>query len=374
MTQSPRHPVQTERVIPEASNLVTSLLGELERLSSSDPDAARRLAEGVMHATARWKDSIAGGERLSEITLSIVLPVYNEQENIPELYRRLVECLAANASRVPVAEILFVDDGSQDATRALILERRRQDPRVRMISFSRNFGHQAALAAGVDYSHGKAVILLDADLQDPPELITRMLDLWQDGADVVYAVRQKRKESFLKRLAYHSFYRILQAASTISIPLDSGDCCLMDRRVVNHLKALPERNRFLRGLRSWIGYRQVPLHYEREARFAGAPKYTIRKLVRLALDGILAFSTLPLRLGTYCGLTLCAAGFIYFWYVIGFYVFAGRAPQGWTSLIVLVLLIGGAQLVLLGLIGEYIARIYDETKKRPTYLVREVVG
>ncbi len=212
---------------------------------------------------------------------------------------------------------------------------------------------------------------MDADLQDPPELIPQMLEQWRKGAEVVFAVREKRREHFLKRAAYFTFYRLLQVVSNIDIPLDSGDFCLMDRKVVEHIKALPEKNRFLRGLRSWVGYKQVAMPYEREARYAGEAKYTFRKLVRLALDGILSFSSFPLRLAVYVGLLTCLAGVMYLLYVVSFYFFKGLAPQGWTSLITLVLLIGGMQLLLLGVIGEYIARIYDEAKRRPNYIVRE---
>ncbi len=307
------------------------------------------------------------------IELSIVLPIYNEAENIPELYRRLTQTLELEKAMQSV-EILFINDGSSDRSAELISALHQTDSRVKLLSFSRNFGHQAAITAGMDYSRGQAVVLMDADLQDPPELLLQLLEQWRSGAEVVYAVRHKRKESVFKRTAYFGFYRLLQFVSNVDIPLDSGDFCLMDRRVVEQLKALPEKNRFLRGLRSWVGYRQVAVHYEREARFAGEAKYTFRKLMRLALDGILSFSSLPLRLATYIGLLTCGAGVLYLIYILAYHFFGGVAPQGWTSIIALVLLIGGVQLVLLGAIGEYIARIYDETKQRPNYIVREYLG
>ena len=315
--------------------------------------------------------ALSDAQYLEQVELSIVLPIYNEAENIPELYRRLSQTLETARESI---EILFVNDGSSDRSAELIAALHRTDPRVKLLNFSRNFGHQAAITAGMDYSRGQAVVLMDADLQDPPELLLQLLEQWRNGAEVVYAVRQKRKESALKRAAYFSFYRLLQFVSNIDIPLDSGDFCLMDRRVVDQIKALPEKNRFLRGLRSWVGYRQVAVHYEREARFAGEAKYTFRKLMRLALDGILSFSSLPLRLATYIGLLTCAAGVMYLIFILAYHLFGGVAPQGWTSLIALVLLIGGVQLVLLGAIGEYIARIYDETKQRPNYIIREYLG
>jgi dolichol-phosphate mannosyltransferase len=200
-----------------------------------------------------------------------------------------------------------------------------------------------------------------------------MLQQWHSGWEVVYAVRKKRKESWLKRTAYFAFYRILKTLSSIDIPLDSGDFCLMDRKVVDQIKALPEKNRFLRGLRSWVGYRQIALPYEREVRYAGRAKYTFRKLVRLALDGILSFSSFPLRLASFLGLAITLSGIIYFLFAVCFFFLNGDVPKGWTSTIALLLLIGGAQLTILGVIGEYIARIYDESKRRPVYLVRSIL-
>lgn len=310
---------------------------------------------------------LASSSRSNEVELSVVLPIYNEEETIPELHRRLNEVLSPLESY----EVIFVNDGSADRSVEIISELRAIDPHIKLVNLSRNFGHQAAITAGIDHSGGRAVILMDADLQDPPELIPQLLEQWRTGAEVVFAVRKKRQESFLKRGAYFTFYRLLQLISNIDIPLDSGDFCLMDRKVVNQIKALPEKNRFLRGLRSWIGYKQVALPYERDARYAGEAKYTFRKLVRLALDGIFSFSSFPLRLAIYIGLLTCLAGVMYLVYVVGFYFLRGLAPQGWTSLITLVLLIGGMQLLLLGVIGEYIARIYDEAKRRPNYVVRE---
>lgn len=305
-----------------------------------------------------------------EVDVSVVVPVFNETENIPELYRRLTETLQLLGEY----EILFVNDGSRDATPEMVRALRADDPRVKLIEFSRNFGHQAAVTAGVDYARGRAVVLIDADLQDPPELLTQMVEAWHGGAEVVYMVRRKRKEGWIKRACYAGFYRLLRALSSVEIPLDAGDFCLMDRRVVRHLRSLPERNRFLRGLRSWLGFRQVAITYERQARFAGEPKYTFRKLVRLALDGLVSFSTLPLRLATLLGFLTSGAGLLYMSFVVVLRLVSGRAPEGWTSTVVLVLMVGGIQLGVVGVLGEYVARIYDESKRRPVYVIREFLN
>jgi dolichol-phosphate mannosyltransferase len=303
--------------------------------------------------------------------VTIVLPIYNEQENIPELYRRLIENIGLFSDNF---ELIFINDGSFDNSYKLLSDLGEKDKRVKVLSFSRNFGHQLAISAGIDHSKGKAVILMDADLQDPPEILPEILKVWERGADVVYAVRKNRKEGIFKRIAYFSFYRFLQLIAKIDIPLDSGDFCLLDRRVVEVLKMLPERNRFLRGLRSWVGFKQVPFPYERDARFAGDVKYTFRKLVKLGLDGIFSFSTFPLRLATYLGLITSTLGMFYLVFVIAFYFFEGNSPQGWTTLIVLFLVVSGIQMIILGVIGEYIARIYEETKKRPNYIIKEYLN
>lgn len=303
-----------------------------------------------------------------EIELTVVLPTYNEQENIPELYRRLTQTLKFLSGNY---ELIFINDGSTDGSIDLLSKLRESDKKVKIINFSRNFGHQAAVSAGIDYSRGKAVVLMDTDLQDPPEILPDILKEWENGAEVVYAVRKERKERAIKKAAYFSFYRLLQLISNIDIPLDSGDFCLLDKQVVDQIKAMPERNRFIRGLRSWVGFKQVAFPYERDARFAGEVKYTFRKLVKLGLDGILSFSSFPLRLATFFGLLTSAIGLLYLLFIVGFYFFGGRSPQGWTSIIAVFLLISGIQMIVLGMIGEYIARIYDETKQRPNYIVRE---
>jgi len=352
--------VDSERGRTGAAERIEAAVAELLRLAARHPDEARGALERLAAAVRPDPPPVPD--------LSVVLPVFNEEENVRELHRRLTESLGT-AGLAAGYELVFVDDGSSDRSVALLEELGRDDRSVRLIRLSRNFGHQAAITAGIDHARGRAVALLDADLQDPPELLGDMLARWRDGADVVYAVRTKRKESWLKRTAYHAFYRSFRWLSNTAIPLDSGDFCLMDRRVVDELRRLGERNRFLRGLRSWVGFTQVAFPYERDARFGGEPKYTWRALVGLALDGILSFSAVPLRLATVLGMVVLAVGIVYLAYSLSFYFFVGVAPQGWTSLIVLLLLLGGGQLVLLGTIGEYIARIYDETKRRPNYVV-----
>jgi dolichol-phosphate mannosyltransferase len=310
--------------------------------------------------------------------ISVVVPCYNEQEVLPQLYSRL--SAAAESWKEPF-EVVLVDDGSKDATWELIRDICIRDPRWRAIRLARNFGHQVALSAGIHYAVGDCVLVIDADLQDPPEELFRFIKKWREGYQVVYGIRTKRKENIAKRLSYKAFYRLLGCLANIHIPLDSGDFCLMDRRVVDLLRRMPERNRFVRGLRSWVGFRQIGLEYERDARAAGEVKYTLRKLLRLAFDGILSFSTVPLRLATYFGfcvslVALLGAVFTFFqrlfasWFAtIGF----GPVP-GFATTVIGVLFLGGVQLICLGIIGEYLGRIYDEVKGRPLWTTFEVLG
>jgi dolichol-phosphate mannosyltransferase len=244
---------------------------------------------------------------------------------------------------------------------------------VTAVHLSRNFGHQAAVSAGIDLARGEAVVVMDGDLQDPPEVLPQFVEKWRDGVEVVYAVRTKRKEGPAKRAGYFLFYRLLRAVADLDIPLDSGDFCLMDRRVVDELRRLPERVRFVRGLRTFVGFRQCGLEYERDARAAGRPKYTLRKLVGLALDGILNFSGSPLRLVTYLGLLSAAGAAGLGAWAVADAVSNRSTPRGWASLIVVVLAMGAVQLVSLGVVGEYVRRIFLEVKGRPAYIVRGVV-
>jgi dolichol-phosphate mannosyltransferase len=247
------------------------------------------------------------------------------------------------------------------------------DPRVVVVDLSRNFGHQVAISAGLECSRGKGVVIMDGDLQDPPEILPLFIDKWREGYDVVYAIRQKRKEHLLKRTAYALFYRLLQWLAHVDMPLDSGDFCLMDRRVVDLLVRMPERNRFLRGIRSWLGFRQVGVSYERHARLGGEPKYTVRKLMYLAMDGLLSFSYMPLRMISVMGLmvslfSLLLAGY-YFWKRL---VYA-LDPPGFATLVVALFVLSGVQLVTMGVMAEYVARISDEVKRRPVFIVRRVI-
>jgi dolichol-phosphate mannosyltransferase len=302
----------------------------------------------------------------TDIEISVVVPLYNEEENVPELYRRLSLALKALTSSY---EIVFVNDGSRDKTAQMIDALRDQDSRLTVIHLSRNFGHQPAVSAGLDHAAGRAVLVMDGDLQDPPEVLGQFIQKWREGYEVVYAVRTNRKENFFKRSCYFLFYRLLRAISDLQIPLDSGDFCLMDRKVVEVLKHLPERIRFVRGLRTFVGFRQVGLAYERSAREAGKPKYTFRALVGLALDGLISFSSYPLHLVTYVGLMAAVLATVLMGWVV-YDAFSNSAtPRGWASTIVVVLFMSAIQLISLGIMGEYVRRIFLESKGRPTYIV-----
>ncbi len=300
--------------------------------------------------------------------ISAIVPLYNEEESLDELYGRLTASLAAMGRAY---EIVFVDDGSDDGTPSLIDELADRDRQVVALHLSRNFGHQPAVSAGLDHARGEVVVVIDGDLQDPPELIPSMVDQWRRGFEVVYAVRRRREETWPKRLGYFAFYRLLNAVSDIEIPLDSGDFCLMDRKVVDVLNHLPERMRFVRGLRSFVGFRQIGLEYDRPAREAGSPKYTFRRLFALAVDGLISFSGRPLRLATYLGLAAVGvATGLSAWIFHDAFAY-GKSPPGWASTAVIVLFMGSVQLLSLGIIGEYIRLIFLEVKGRPTYIVRD---
>ncbi len=310
--------------------------------------------------------------------ICIVIPCFNEEEVLPELFHRVT----ASAEQLRIEwGVLCVDDGSRDRTWALLEAQHRRDPRWRGLSFARNFGHQTAVSAGIHFSDADAVVVMDADLQDPPEELPRLIEAWQAGSQVVYAVREKRKEGFLMRALYWLFYRLLSRISSVPIPEDAGDFCLMDRRVVEVLKAMPERNRFVRGLRAWTGFKQTGLAYERQARSAGRPKYGARKLLQLAFDGICSFSTAPLRLVFLVGLAVSSLSLLGILFTLSqrifvdFYARHGFPHvQGFTTIVISVLFLGGVQLVTLGLIGEYIARIYEEVKQRPPWVVQAALG
>jgi dolichol-phosphate mannosyltransferase len=301
--------------------------------------------------------------------LSIVVPLYNEEAVIPSLRRRLLDWRAALGKRV---ECILVNDGSVDGTEGLLDAFAREESDVRAVHLSRNFGHQQAVSAGLSVAEGDYVAIIDGDLQDPPEEITRFLAKLEEGYDVVYAVRRSRKEGVLKRCAYSIFYRLLSRLSSIDIPLDSGDFCLMRRAVVQQINAMPERHRFVRGLRCYAGYRQTGMEYARDARASGAPKYTFWKLLELAADGIFTFSAKPLRLATMLGFCSVLAALGYSIYIFLWRLFSDEQLPGFASIIVVVLYLGSVQLFCMGILGEYIGRIHDEVKRRPSYIISRI--
>ena len=306
-----------------------------------------------------------------DIAVSLVLPVYNEEPVIGELTRRLGELLAEVDPR-GLWNVIFVNDGSKDRSRELLEAACAAEPRYTLINLSRNFGHQIAITAGLDRAEGDAVVIMDADLQDPPEVIAEMLARYLEGYDVVYAVRRRRDgESWFKRATAALFYRVLERVVGVKIPTDTGDFRLMSRRSVLALRGLREANRFVRGLVAWIGFRQTAVYYDRKARFAGDTHYPLHKMLRFASDGIVSFSTLPLRLATFLGVLsgLIAAG-VAAWVLIAVLSGAYVVP-GWATLMLAVSLASSAQLLMIGILGEYLGRVYDEVKRRPLYLVDE---
>lgn len=305
---------------------------------------------------------------LEPMVLSVVIPIFNETQTIPELWRRLQAVLVQLKCR---HEVIFVDDGSTDETPHAIQQLCHAHPAVRYLRLSRNFGHQPALTAGLDHAQGQAVILMDGDLQDAPESIPTFMKAWQQGAEVVYAVRSSRKESAIMQLAFRCFYRLLGQAARIEIPLDAGIFGLLDHRVVNILKGMPERHRYFPGLRAYAGFRQVGIPVQREGRYAGKPRVGIAGLFALAMDALFSFSFLPLRLATLMGLTIAFGSFCYLLIVLYYRLFTTQAMTGWASMLGAVLFLGGIQLVVLGLVGEYIGRIYEESKRRPYYIIAD---
>lgn len=304
---------------------------------------------------------------------SLIIPIYNESETISELYRRVTQIMATLDGQV---ELILIDDGSQDDSLIQIRNLQAKDERVCYLSFARNFGHQVAVTAGLNFARGQVVIVLDADLQDPPELIPAMVDCWQQGYQVVYAQRtRRRQENWFKRWTAFWFYRLLNRLADVNIPTDTGDFCLMDRRVVDILNTMPERSRYIRGLRSWVGFKQTAVQFERDPRFAGEVKYTFRKSLRLAINSILAFSSVPLRLATYLGLVTAVLALLMILMVLYWrFVEPGSRLIGYTIIAVAVFFLGAVQLICIGILGEYIGRIYEEVKGRPLYTLKEVVG
>lgn len=301
-------------------------------------------------------------------TLSIVVPVFNEEEVITESYKRLKEVMdKLNKSY----EIIFINDGCRDKTPVIIEEICKRDKNIKLVNFSRNFGHQIAISAGMDKAEGEAIVVIDADLQDPPEIIPLMVDKWKEGYEVVYGKRSKRKgETIFKKLTAALFYRFISAMTPFHIPLDVGDFRLIDRKVCNIMKNIHEKNRFIRGLVSWTGFSQTAVEYIREERFAGKTKYTLKKMIRFATDAIVSFSYKPLKIATTLGVLFSLAGFIYLVYVLYEAIILKNTIRGWASSISITLIFNGITLIILGIIGEYIGRIYDESKNRPLYIIK----
>src|SRR4028118_984550 len=304
---------------------------------------------------------------------SLVVPIYNEETSIAELYRRLSAVMDELGEPV---ELILVNDGSRDRTLSLLRDLHEKDPRVCYLSIARNSGHQIAVTAGLNFVRGQAIIVLDADLQDPPELIPVLVEKWKEGYQVVYAQRtQRRQENWFKRFPAYVFYRLLRRLADVEIPLDTGDFCLMDRRVVDVLNAMPERNRYIRGLRSWVGLQQTSIRYERDPRFAGEVKYTFRKSLSLAGNGLVSFSRLPLRLSTYVGLLAAVVAVLMAVLVLYWRIESPNSPlTGFATIMIAIFFLGAVQLVSIGILGEYIGRIYEEVKGRPLYVLSEVAG
>lgn len=303
--------------------------------------------------------------------VSLAIPLLNERQTVPELYRRVSTVL--NGLPGGPHEMVFVDDGSTDGTPEELGRLAVTDPRMRVVVLSRNFGHQAAITAGMDYVTGDVVVTMDGDLQDAPEEIPRLLAEYHQGFDVVYSIRASRKEGFLLRTCYAIFYRTIRWLANIHLPESAGDFALVSRRVVDEIQRSPERHRYLRGLRAWVGFRQTGIPVDRQARHGGESKYTIRKLVRLALDGIISFSAAPLRAATFAGAVAISIPLVYSLYALVAKIFWQHAPEGFTALIMVITFLAGIQFLLLGIIGEYIGRTYDEVKQRPHYIVARVV-
>ena len=304
-----------------------------------------------------------------KITYSIVAPIYNEIDNLPELYRRVTEVMDTTGQPW---ELILVDDGSTDGSTGRIHELGQSDKRVRPVIFARNFGHQVAITAGWDYARGDAIVIIDADLQDPPEVILELAKKWQEGYEVVYAVRAEREgESWFKKFTASMFYRVIYRITDVKIPVDTGDFRLMDRKVVNVLKQMKERHRFPRGMSAWVGFKQIGVEYKRAARYSGVTKYPFRKMLKLALNAITSFSYFPLQVATFFGFASAGVAILAIPVVVYMRMTGSQAFFGQATTLISVLFLGGVQLISLGILGEYIGRLYDEAKGRPLYIVRE---
>ena len=300
---------------------------------------------------------------------SIIAPIYNEHESLPVLYQRVSEVMDSTGEHW---ELVLVDDGSHDNSAEIIRSLAEQDERIRPVILARNFGHQIAVTAGLDYSRGDAIVIIDADLQDPPEVILELIEKWREGYEVVYAVRETRQgETFFKLWTARMFYRVINRITSMKIPVDTGDFRLMDRKVVNVLNQMREHHRFLRGMSVWVGFKQIGVKYQRAARYAGQTHYPLKKMVKLAITAITGFSFFPLQVATYLGFIASGISILVIPIVIGMRLTGNQAFLGQASTLIAVLFLGGVQLIFLGILGEYIGRIYDEVRNRPLYIVRE---
>ncbi len=305
--------------------------------------------------------------------LSVIVPFLNEEENLPLLYERLVKTMEGQPESL---EMVFIDDGSSDSSPKWVAAKAREDGRVKLLRLSRNFGHQIAITAGMDFANGDAVVIIDADLQDPPETILDLLVKWREGNDVVYAVRESREgETWMKKFLAKTFYRVFHRMANINVPMDAGDFRLVDRKVIEALREVRELHRFMRGLTCWVGFVQCAVYYERAARHAGQTKYPVWKSLRLALDAITSFSGAPLRMMMGAGVVVSAGGLLLAMkLIISKITGTAETVPGWTSQMSIVLLLGGIQLVCLGLLGQYVSRVFEESKKRPLYFLKEKIG
>jgi glycosyltransferase involved in cell wall biosynthesis len=347
-----------------------------ELIPTTDPQAALKFCQALARTLETNSTGLINTGSQSEPefpeslpAISVVVPVFDEEDNLPHLYQRLTKVLEKVE---PEYEIIFIDDGSRDNSGKILEELAENDSKVIDVQLARNFGHQIAISAGLDFARGDGVIIMDADLQDPPEVLPEFIEKWREGHDIVYAIRTNRKEGWLKRKAYSFFYRILQRIANIQIPLDAGDFCIMDRKAVVILTNMPERNRFIRGIRSWIGLDQVGLAYDRDSRYAGQPKFTISRLMYLALDGLVSFSFLPLRAISILGFIISIISILL---AIGYTIqklTRGLNPPGFATTIVAIFFLAGIQLITLGVIGEYVGRIFEEVKRRPLYVIKKV--
>ena len=370
--------VQERKTVTSADRVGDRMLPPLEdpaealRFCRAVASALEPASDGERHALTPANFAAMMGQAepsTGRPELSVIIPVFNEAENLPTLHGRLTRALVNLGMEY---EIVLVDDGSQDQSPDILRRLEAEDQRIVIVEFARNFGHQVAISAGLEQSRGRVVCIMDADLQDPPEVLHTFLAKWREGWEVVYAIRTERKEWWGKRLAYAGFYRLLQRVANIDIPLDAGDFCVMDRRVVDLLVRMPERNRFVRGIRSWVGFKQIGVPYERHARHAGAPKYTFRKLLYLALDGLISFSHMPLRIITLLGFSVSFLSFLVALFYLVKKFTLGTGVPGFTTLVVSIFFLSGIQLMTIGVIGEYIGRISDEVKRRPLYVARRV--